>query len=171
MATQPSLSLNQFKMQPVLGMQAMGIGSFPLVVSAVVSPNQATSLSPGQAIQFDTAVLQAGTPSIIAAPSTVGQQLVDGYLLYSLRMGGTLFTSGNLCEVLLQGAMWMMAESAIDMGNQLQDGADVGGMAAYATTGYYSRGVALDYAATAGTLFRANLTPFTAKSSGAVSHV
>jgi hypothetical protein len=168
MATQPNLSLNQFKMQPVLGMQALGIGSFPIVKSVVVSPNQATTLTPGQAIMFDTTVDQNGIPAIISA---TGEQYADGYLLYSLKNGGLLFTTGDICEILQQGAMWMMCEgTTIDQGNQLQDGADAGGMAPYATTGYYSRGVALDYATGAGTLFRADLTPFTVKSAASAAH-
>lgn len=168
MATQPTLSLNQFKMQPVLGMQAIGIGSPPIVRSVLVSPNQATTLTPGQAIKYDVTVLQNGLPAIVSA---VGTEPADGYLLYSLKNGGLLFTANDRCEILLQGAMWMMCEgTTIDMGNQLQDGTDAGGMAPYATSTYYSRGVALDYATGAGTLFRADLTPFTAKSSGAVAH-
>jgi len=168
MATQPQLSLNQFKMQTVLGMQAMGIGSFPIVKSFIVSPNQATTLTPGQAVQIDTAVLQNGLPAIIAASGT---QYADGYLLYSLKNGGLLFTAGDICEVLQQGAMWMMVESTtIDQGNALQDGTDAGAMSPFATTGYYPRGIALDYAVGAGTLFRADLTPFTAKSAQAAAH-
>ena len=168
MTTQPNLSLNQFGQQAIVGQLAMGIGSPPNVISAVVSANQATTLSYGQAIKFDTAVVtQIGVPPIISCAAST---LADGYLIYSTKNAGTALTAGVFVEVLLGGVMWMLVEgTTVLSGSLLEDGADVGSMQPFATTGNFPRGVSLDWA-TSGQLFRANLQPGNIKAANAAAH-
>ena len=168
MATQPQLNLNQFSQQPVVGQLAMGLNGSPTVaIQAVVSATGSPSLSPGQAIMFDTTVTTSptGVPPIVAASAT---QYADGYIIYDVKLGGTL-TSGTFVQIMLQGIMWMLAEGTIDSGSALQDGADVGGVAVFATTSDYPRGTSLDYG-TVGQLVRAFLTPATVKAAQASAH-
>ena len=54
-------------------------------------------------------------------------------------------------------------------GSLLEDGADVGSMQPFATTGNFPRGVSLDWA-TSGQLFRANLQPGNIKAANAAAH-
>ncbi len=63
----------------------------------------------------------------------------------------------------------MLAESTVSIGDILQDGADAGGVATYATQNYYPRGVALDYA-TVGQLIRCYLSPITIKAAATAAH-
>ena len=169
MTTQPLLNLNQFSQQPVLGQLALGIGSWPIVRQVVISPNQATALAAGQAVKYDTAVTAnpTGLPPIIACAANA---YADGYLLYDVQHQGAALTANVVVQIVLQGAVWMLVEgTTVDSGSVLEDGADVGSMEPFATTGNYPRGVSLDYA-TSGQLFRADLTPFTIKSAQAAAH-
>jgi|SRR5579864_574655 len=169
MTAQPSLNLNQLTLQSVLGQLALGLNGAPaLTIQAVVSATGSPSLSPGQAVKFDTTITTnpTGLPPIVACAANA---YADGYIVYDVKLGGTL-TAGTILQVLLQGAMWMLVEgTTVDSGSVLEDGADVGSMEPFATTGNYPRGVSLDYA-TSGQLFRAFLTPFTIKSAQASSH-
>lgn len=169
MTTQPSLNLNQFSQQPVLGQLALGIGSFPIVRQVVISPNQATALAFGQACKYDTTVTSnpTGLPPIVSCAASA---YADGYLLYDVQHQGAALTSGIVVQLLLQGAIWMLVEgTTVDSGSVLEDGADVGSMEPFATMGNYPRGISLDYA-TSGQLFRADLTPFTIKAAQAAAH-
>lgn len=168
MASQPNLSLNQFSQQPILGQLALALGAPPMVIQAVVSTTGSPSLSPGQAIKFDTTIVTGptGIPPIVACAASA---YADGYILYDVKSGGTL-TAGTVVQILLQGVIWMLADGTVDSGTVLQDDAsDVGAMEAWATTGAYPRGVSLDYA-TVGQLFRANVSPFTVKAAQASAH-
>lgn len=167
MASQPNLSLNQFSQQPILGMQAMVAGSLPMVIQAVVSATGSPTLYPGQAVKFDSAITStpSALPPIIAAAPTA---YADGYILYDVKNSSGM-TSGVVVQIVLQGVLWMLAESTVSVGDIVQDGADVGGVATFATATYYPRGVSLDYG-TVGQLIRVNLSPFTIKAASASAH-
>lgn len=169
MTTQPKLNLNQFGQQPVLGQLALGVGSYPIVRQVVISPNQATALAFGQAVKYDTAVTAnpTGLPPIVSAAQG---DYADGYILFDVQHQDAALTANIVVQMLLQGAMWMLADGTVDSGTLLQDDAsDVGAMETWATTGAIPRGVSLDYA-TSGQLFRADLTPFTVKAAHASAH-
>lgn len=168
MATQPQQSLNLFTQQPILGQAAFTNPGTLTVLQAVVSANQATALVPGQAIQFDSAIVStpSGLPPIISASGT---QYADGYILYDVKAGGALI-AGVTLQIVLGGILWMLSEAAVNIGAQLQDGADAGGVATFATTSYYPRGVSLDYASAAGQLIRCNMQPAIAKAVVAAAH-
>jgi hypothetical protein len=154
---QPLLNLNQFTQAPVVGMEALGIGSANNVIQAVVSANQATTLSPGQAIKFDTATLQAGSPAIVScAPNAYA----DGYVLYDVKNGGLVLTAGVECQILLSGFIWMYVDgTTIDQGLTVEDTSNVGGVEPLGTSGgSLRRGTAIDYGVS-GSLIRVNLLP------------
>ena len=167
MASQPNLSLNQFSQQPILGQLALSLGSPPLVIQAVVSATGSPTLYAAQAIQFDSTITStpSGVPPIVAASGT---QYADGYILYDVKNNGG-WTSANVVQVVLQGVLWMLAESTVDVGQVVQDGADVGGVAAFATTSYDPRGISLDYG-TVGQLIRVMLFPASNKAAQAAAH-
>lgn len=165
--SQPLLSLNQFAQQAVVGQEALGIGGPNNVIQAVVSPNQATTLSPGQAIKFDANVLQAGIPAIV---SCAANAYADGYVLYDVKNGGINLTIGDICQILIGGFMWMFVDgTTIDQGAVVEDTANVGGVEPLGTTGgSYPRGIAIDYGVTA-TLIRVNLMPAVTKVTAAAA--
>ena len=168
MVAQPQQSLNLFGQQPILGQAAFTNPGALTVIQAVVSATGSPSLVPGQAIQFDSAITTtpSGLPPIVAASGT---QYADGYILYDVKAGGAL-TAGTVVQIVLGGILWMLSEAAISIGAQLQDGADAGGVATFATTSYYPRGVALDYASASGQLIRCNMQPAIAKAVVAAAH-
>lgn len=167
MVAQPNLSLNQFNQQPILGQQAFEGPNALVSIQAVVSATGSPSLYPGQAVKFDTTITgtPSGLPQIVAAAGTA---YADGYILSDVKNAAPL-TSGAVVVIVLQGILWMLAESTVTIGDILQDGADAGGVATFATTNYYPRGVALDYG-TVGQLIRCNMTPFTIKAAAAPVH-
>jgi hypothetical protein len=164
---QPQLSLNQFQLQTIVGVQAFEGPGVIQTLQAVISPNQATALSAGQAVQFDTAITAAGLPNIIAAAPNV---YADAYLLYDIQKSQSQFVSGAVVQIALGGILQMLAEATIEPGNVVQDNTtDPGGVAPWATTGYYPRGVAIDYGV-AGQIVRVNLAPFAIKAAQAAAH-
>jgi|ERR1035437_1829329 hypothetical protein len=168
MASQPLLNLNQFGQQPVLGMAAFGAPQALNVIQAVVSATGTPTLYSGQAIKYDATITTtpSAIPPIVAAAGTA---YADGYILYDVQNGGGI-TQAQVCQIVLQGVLWMLAESTVSVGDIVQDGADVGGVATYGTSTYYPRGVSLDYG-TVGQLIRVNLSPFTIKASATAAHV
>ena len=109
--TQQQLNLNQFSLQAIVGQKAENFG-LTMVKQCVVSPNQTTALVPGQAVQFDTAVTSGPIPSIIAASPS---QKADGYIEYDVKNGGNL-VSGVVCSVIISGALYLLADVAMDQG-------------------------------------------------------
>lgn len=168
MATQPLLSLNQFNQQPVLGQAAFDGPGALVAIHAQVSATGAASLAPGQAVQFDSAItgVPSGLPQIVAASAS---QYADGYVLFDVKNTSPI-VSPQVVVIVLRGILWMLSDAAINIGQVVQDGADVGGVSPFATTGAYPRGVSLDYCAAAGVLVRINLTPFTIKAAQAPAH-
>lgn len=165
--SQPNLNLNQFAQQPVVGMLATIPGGFNQTIQAVVSVNQASALAAGQAIKFDTALTTNNLPPIV---SCAANAYADGYVIYNVKTQQASFTAGVVVEILLDGILWMLADGAnVTLGNALQDTANAGGMANYATTGDFSRGTALDFG-TNGQLFRALLKPAAVKAAQATAH-
>ena len=157
---QPTINLNQFTQAPVVGQEALGIGGPNNVIQAVVSPTGSPSLAPGQAIKFDTTILQAGIPAIVACAANA---YADGYILYDVKAGGAL-TAGTFVEILIGGFLWMYVDgTTIDQGTVVEDTANVGGVEPLGTTGgAYPRGIAIDYGVT-GALIRVNLMPAVTK--------
>lgn len=168
MATQPQLNLNQFSQQAVVGQLALGLtGSPTIAIQAVVSATGSPSLSPGQAVKFDTTITTnpTGLPPIVACAQNA---YADGYIIYDVKLGGTL-TVGTKVQIMLQGVMWVLADGTVQSGNALQDDATDIALELYATTGAFSRGVSLDFA-TVGQLFRAFLSPEPNKAAQIAAH-
>lgn len=167
MATQPNLSLNQFNQQPILGQQAFDAPNALMVLQAVISSTGSPSLYPGQAVKFDSSIVStpSALPQIVPA---VGTEYADAYILYDVKNSAPML-AGTVVQVVLQGILWMLADATVSVGQVIQDGADAGGVAPFATTSYYPRGISLDYG-TVGQLVRVNLFPASNKAAQAAAH-
>lgn len=166
---QPSLNLNQFSQQPILGQLALGIGSFPLVIQAVISANQASALTPGQAVKFDAAVTStpSGLPPIVACAQTA---YADGYVLYDVKNQASQLIAATVIQIVLDGILWMLVENTtVDVGVVVEDGADAGTVEPLGTTGSsFPRGISLDYG-TVGQLIRVHVQPAVTKVTAAAA--
>ncbi len=161
--TQQQLNLNQFSLQAIVGQKAENFG-LTMVKQCVVSPNQTTALVPGQAVQFDTAVTSGPIPSIIAASPS---QKADGYIEYDVKNGGNL-VSGVVCSVIISGALYLLADVAMDQGAVFEDAVD-GNIEPFGTTaGAYPRGEVLAPAA-AGQIVPVLVGSMAAKIAGAAA--
>ena len=144
----PQLSLTSIYLPQVVGMLAEGIGTAAIIRQVIVSPNQATSLLPGQAVKYDTSLTGNSVPGIVACAQNA---YADGYVIYDIKNGGNAsnspLTSGTVCQICIFGAMLMLVDgTTIQPGQVVEDGADAGGVEPLGTTaGAFPRGVALAY--------------------------
>lgn len=165
MATQPFQSLTQLLPQGIAGPDALGLTTNPIVITVKISPNQLTSLVPGQAVKFDAAVTAVGVPNIIACAQNA---YADGYVLYDAKNGGATSLSplqaNNECLMLISGVQWFFVNSAnVVQGQVIEDSPVAGGVEPLGTTvGAFPRGIAIDYGAT-GSIVRCLMMPAAAK--------
>jgi len=157
-----NINLNQFSMSMVQGALGTGAGSFPRVIEAQVSFNQATALVPGQAVKFDSAVTTGGIPSLLAAAQS---DQADGYIIYTVKNGGNL-TSGLVVPIMLSGSMWMTVGTAVNQGSAVEDASVAGEIEPVGTTGGAKRrGISLQNGAV-GSLVIVNIEPIVMATAG-----
>lgn len=109
-----SLNINQFGQTPVQGQMDLSIGSS--VISARVSPNQATALIAGQAVKLDTTVA-GGSPAVKALAANT--DVTFGFVVRNIK-DASRPTNSNL-ELALNGSvMYMTAGAAITRGSKLE---------------------------------------------------
>lgn len=143
-----SITINQFQQTTVQGALDLNIMT-SRVFQGQVSANQATALTPGQAVKFDTST--GVIPQVVAA--AVGD-IAIGFLVFDTQKGAPV--AGDRVQIAFFGGpvMWMTAGGTITAGAAVENKSDgtVQIKSAQATRGY-----ALD-PATNGNLLRVIIT-------------
>lgn len=148
MVATPTLGPNMFRMVPVQG--GLDLEFAGSVITARVSPNQATPLIAGQAVKLDTAIT-GGVPAVVALAADTDSPI--GFVARNLKDASDA-ANANF-ELALDGTvMWMTASAAITRGDKLQTVIASNKVATNAGTNPIV-GWALDAAAGDGSVFRA----------------
>lgn len=135
-----NLNINQFQQVPIRGEQDLQI-SRSGVLSAIVSPNQATALKAGDFVKIDAAVITAGNfPNIVAAASSaVGLVFV---IIHDVKKDS--YVAGDVLQVapLIGGpVVFLTAAATIAPGAAVEDS---GSSTVQTLSGGKLRGYALD---------------------------
>lgn len=149
-----TLNINQFAQVPVRGQQDLKI-ALSGVLSGLVSPNQATPLTAGDAVKLDAAVLLAGTPQFVAAGNS---DVADGYMIFDPK--ASTVATPNAMQVAMRfpgPVIWLLAAATVHMGAFVEQ-ATGGGYDVQELAAGKLRGLALDFG-TVGQLIRVILVP------------
>lgn len=111
---------NQERITPILGMLDFNQPPTATILDAVVSPNQATALQPGQIVKLDTSVTVPGVWQVLAAVNT---DIPFGMVIYNTRKN--LVSAQDQVKVAVPGVggnpiIWHVAGASITLGAWLQ---------------------------------------------------
>ncbi len=111
---------NQERITPILGMLDFNQPGTATILDAIVSPNQATALQPGQIVKLDTTVTVPGVWQVVAAADT---DVPWGMVIYTVRKNS--LSTPDQVKVALPGTggnpiIWHVAGASITLGQSLQ---------------------------------------------------
>lgn len=143
-----TLNINQFAQVAVRGQQDLKI-ALSGVISGIVSANQATPLTAGDAVMLDNTITIAGTPQFVAAG--VGD-VAHGYMIFDPK--SSTVATPNAIQVALRfwgPVIWLVAAATVRPGFFVEQAAASGDVIELASGKL--RGLALDFG-TVGNLIR-----------------
>lgn len=115
---------NQERISPILGMLDFNQPATATIVDAIVSPNEGTTLQPGQIVKLDSAITVPGAWQVLKAVNT---DIPWGMVIYTVRKN--LASAYDQVKVALPSAggnpfIWHVAGASISVGQNLQYNTD-----------------------------------------------
>ena len=150
MTIDANLNLNTFQQQTILGATDLQVTKAG-VLSVQIDASQATALTAGSFVKLYSSNT-GPMPTVVAAGV---DDVALGAIAYNVKQA--TFSALDVCEVALNDVvMWLAGAGTITPGTIVYDNGS--GEMTTSSSGAHQRGIALDYCATAGNLFRVLLT-------------